>query len=106
MAFPLGVSVSDFIAVVRVFKDAVDSLSNTRGARADYAELSWSLKSLGNALRALDEVKLDTNQHAQALKQNLDACKFCLTMFLEHIVKFGKLDPQYVSKVTPAIVFP
>jgi hypothetical protein len=105
MVFPFGVSVSDFIAGVKLFKDAIDSLSDTRGARADFAELSRSLTSLERALKALGEVRLDTDQHMQALKQNLDACKLCLETFLVDIAKFRELDVQHVTKARLGMMF-
>ena len=98
MVFPFGVSVSDFIAGIKLFKDAIGALSDTRGARADYAELSRSLVSLERSLQALDNVGLDTVQHVQALKETVDACKLCLASFLTDIAKFRQLNVQHVSK--------
>lgn len=104
MVFPFGVSVSDFIAGVTLFKNVIDSLSETRGARADFAELARSLASLERALKALSKINLDTAQHIQALKQNLDACKLCLTTFLVDMAKFRKLDAQYVTTARFGII--
>ena len=98
MVFPFGVSVSDFIAGVKLFKNVIDSLSETHGARADFTELARSLASLERALKALSKIKLDTAQHTQALKQNLNACKLCLAKFLVDIARFRKLDAQYATK--------
>lgn len=105
MVFPFGVSVSDFIAGIKLFKDAIDSFSNTRGARADFAELSRSLSSLATALTALGAVSLDTDQHRQALKQNLDACKLRISAFLVDIVQFRNLDAPYAGKARLAMAF-
>ena len=105
MVFPFGVSVSDFIAGIKLFKNAIDSLSNTRGARADFSELARSLSSLERVLKALGKVKLDTDLRTQALRQNLDACKLCLATFLVDIAKFRKLDAQYVTKARLTMMF-
>lgn len=98
MVFPFGVSVGDFIVGVKLFKDAVNSFSETRGARADFDELSRSLSSLERAFEALGKVKLETDQHRQAIEQNLNACKICLSAFLVDIAKFQKLDATNVTR--------
>lgn len=107
MVFPLGVSISDFIEGIKLFKNAIDSLSKSRGARADFAELSRSLSSLERALTALSNAKLETDQLRQALDQNLDACKLCLARFLEDIAKFQRLEAeaQDVTRARPVMVF-
>lgn len=105
MVFPFGVSVSDFISGLKLFKDALDALSKTHSARADYAELSRSLSSLRLALETVGKVKLDTPQHIQALDQTLRACKLCLSNFLVEIAKFRTLDAQYATKARLVMLF-
>ena len=105
MVFPFGVSVGDFISGIKLFKDAIDALSKTHGARADYAELSRSLGSLQKALETVGKVKLDTPQHTQALNQILNDCKACLSNFLINIAKFRSLDARYATKARLVVMF-
>ncbi|KAF2800524.1 hypothetical protein K505DRAFT_370195 [Melanomma pulvis-pyrius CBS 109.77] len=72
MVFPFGVSVGDFITGIKLFKDAVESLSESRGARADYAELRQTLNALQRGFDATS--KFDSE---------------CVTDFL---VKTGKFE--------------
>ena len=98
MVFPFGVSVSDFISGVKIFKNAIESLSDTHGARADFAELCRSLDSLDRALRSVSAIKLDTEAHRQALKKTLHNCKTFIASFLVEVAKFQVIKDQYATK--------
>jgi len=91
MVFPFGVSISDFIEGIRLFKDAIKALSDTQGARPDYEELERSLTSLDNALKAASALVLDNPLRQQALQYNLDNCRTCVTNFLVKIASFKSL---------------
>lgn len=105
MVFPFGVSLSDFIAGIKIFKDAIEALSETRGARADFAEFSRSLGSLERTLQALGKIKPRTPTHRLALEQNLDACKLCVATFLQDIEQFRVLDSRYATKAKTMMMF-
>ncbi|KAF2678413.1 hypothetical protein K458DRAFT_394952 [Lentithecium fluviatile CBS 122367] len=91
MVFPFGVSISDFVTGVKLVKDAIDSLSDTRGARADYAELSRSMGSLERALTAASAAVLDTDARRDALQKTVKDCQDCIASFLNDIAKFNAL---------------
>jgi hypothetical protein len=55
MVFPFGVSIGDFIVGIKLFEDAIESLSDTRGGRADFVELRNTLDSLDIALDATSQ---------------------------------------------------
>jgi hypothetical protein len=56
MPVPFGFSVGDFIAGIKLLKNAVDSLSDARGATVDYSELRKTLDSLDKALDAANQL--------------------------------------------------
>jgi hypothetical protein len=88
---PFGFSVSDFLAGIKLLKTSIESFSETRGARADYAELSKSVSSLQRALTAASAVDLETDTQRDALKLNVDGCRDCVNTFLIDIAKFHVL---------------
>jgi hypothetical protein len=78
MVFPFGVSVSDFLSGIKLIKTSIEACSDTRGAPADYAELSRPLGSLERALSAASAVVSDTDARRDALKQTIDDCEKCI----------------------------
>jgi hypothetical protein len=98
MVFPFGVSVSDFVAGIKLLKESIEALCDAKGARADYAELSRSLSSLERALTVASAVVLDTDNRRNALRKTLENCKQCITSFLVDIEKFNLLLDQNASK--------
>ncbi|CAO2652624.1 Nn.00g009070.m01.CDS01 [Neocucurbitaria sp. VM-36] len=72
MVIPFGVSVGDFIAGLKLFKNVIESLSDVRGARADYIELTQTLSALDTALDAAKQ--FDTVIHQAAIEIVLREC--------------------------------
>jgi hypothetical protein len=103
MVFPFGVSVSDFISGIKILKDAVEALSDTRGARADYAELFRSLDSLDKTFNAISHFK--TAAHCEAIAPVFEGCKTCVTNFLVDVAKFKSLGNRKAEKQTLAARF-
>jgi hypothetical protein len=103
MVFPFGVSVSDFISGIKIFKDAVEALSDTRGARADYAELFRSLDSLDRTFNAISH--FNTAAHYEAIAPVCEGCKTCVTNFLVDVAKFNSLGNRKAGKQTLAARF-
>ena len=100
MVFPFGVSVSDFISGIKVLKDAVEAFSDTRGARADYAELFRSLDSLDKTFNAISH--FNTAAHYEAIAPVFEGCKTCVTNFLVDVAKFKSLGNRKAEKQTLA----
>jgi len=98
MVFPFGVSVGDFIAGIKLFKDAIKSLSDAHGARADYVELQSTLKSLDMALNAT--CQFDSALHQVAVDAVVRDCKKCIAVFLVDVAKFELLRDKTVTTGT------
>ncbi|KAJ4373372.1 hypothetical protein N0V83_003667 [Neocucurbitaria cava] len=95
MVIPFGVSAGDFIAGLKLFKDAIDSLSDVRGARADYIELTQTLSALTTALDAASQ--FDGAVHQAAITVVLQGCRECVKDFLTDIAKFELLKNKSVT---------
>jgi hypothetical protein len=96
MVFPFGVSVGDFIAGLKLFKNAIDSLSDAHGARANYIELQKTFTSLGVALNAT--IQFDSALHRAAVEAVIHDCKKCITDFLTDVAKFDVLKNASLGK--------
>lgn len=95
MVIPFGISAGDFIAGLKLFKDAIDSLSDARGARADYIELTQTLNALTTALDAASQ--FDGAVHQAAIVVVLQGCRECVTDFLADIAKFELLKTKSIT---------
>jgi hypothetical protein len=98
MVFLFGVSVSKFIAGIKLMKNAIEATSDTRGARSDFAELSRSLTSLDRSLNSILAIELDTEGRREALKTTVGECRKCFMAFLVDIAKFRLLKEEYATK--------
>lgn len=90
MVFPFGISISDFLAGVKLIKVSIEACSGMCGARADYAELARSTGSLEQVLSEASKAVLDTQPRRDALKQAIDNCQTCITDFLASIEQFNR----------------
>jgi hypothetical protein len=102
MAVPFGFSIGDFIAGIKLLKTGLDSLSDTRGAKADYLELRRTLGALDKVLNETNQ--LTTAQH-QAAVEEVAVCKDCIEKFLVEFKKFELLEcgPVNASKLRFAL---
>ncbi|KAH4045249.1 hypothetical protein HBI56_157010 [Parastagonospora nodorum] len=89
MVVPFGFSVGDFIAGIKLLKSVVYSLSDARGAKADYSELRQTLDVLEKALDAAGE--FSAPQHQIAVGDEVANCKECVKRFLVGFKKFELL---------------
>jgi hypothetical protein len=99
MAVPFGFSVGDFIAGIKLLKSGFDSLSDARGAKADYLELRKALDALDKALNEASQ--FTTPQHQAAVEEEVTNCKECIAKFLVEFKKFEllKSGPVNISKL-------
>jgi hypothetical protein len=88
MTFHFGVSVSDFIAKIKLIVAAIEAHSNTHGARRDYAEVTESLNSVARAVKTVSDLQLDTDAHKEGLIRTIEPCQRCIENFLTNTAKF------------------
>ena len=91
---PFGFSVGDFIAGINLLIDAVNSLSDTNGAQADYEELGRQLKNLRKGFECIQGLSLDSTQSAQvsAVDTAINDCRLCVDGFVKRNSKFKSLE--------------
>src|SRR2546429_7655607 len=96
MAVPFGFSVGDFIAAIRVLKDTIDALGDTKGASADYRELQPELPSLQNGLKAIQGLTLNDSQRNSfaAVEEAFKDFQKYVDSFLVKISKYEDLQEQ------------
>jgi hypothetical protein len=93
MAFPFGISLSDFIAGITLICDCIKALDDVKGASSEYIQLSSMLDALSVALTELDGLNLPARHVSQqeAIKKAVDGCRSCINTFLRRIDKYGSL---------------
>lgn len=103
MVVSFGFSVGDSVASIRLLKNAFDSLSDARGARADHIELRETLNRLEKTLEMANQYT--TPPHEIALQEEVGGCKECIKKFLGDFAKFELLrsDPANVNKLEFAL---
>lgn len=101
-----GFSVGDFIAGVNLLIDAVHSLSDTYGARADYKELERELQSLNSGLDGIKALSLNPTQATEIFAVNaaVDKCFACVEAFVQRNSKFKSLETVPGKKWSPAML--
>lgn len=89
MPIPFGFSAGDFVAGIKLCKNAFEALSDARGARADYAALRETLDVLEKAFNAANQVSA---RHTRpVVVKQISNCKECIQRFLKDFAKFELL---------------
>ena len=92
---PIGVgSVGDIISICLLVKDLVEALNSSRGAAAEYQEITRELWGLERALLQVDLLSRTCNNspelnalHETACRTAED-CRRCISDFLKKIKKY------------------
>lgn len=93
MPVPFGLSVGDLIIGIKLIIDAVQSLNETRGARANYREFSRELANLNRALECIQSSypNLTDPALATAVDNAVKDCNTCVERFMLHNNNFSTL---------------
>lgn len=91
MAVGFGFSVSDLFAGLKLIKDSIEAVHDTKGSPADYASLVTEIVSLQDGLEAVEglhsDQSLPVKQNA-ALGRAVNACQETVNGFLSSISKY------------------
>lgn len=98
MVFPFGVSLSDFVLLIKLVIDTIQGASDIRRARSDFTKLLQSLTSLNGALSFMLALRLDTEARREALESTVANCRTCVEDFLVDVAKFRVLKCEYATK--------
>lgn len=91
MSVGFGFSVGDLVAGLKVIKDAVEAVKDTKGASADYAALVAEITSLQDGLEAINDLQLGcrgSSKQQLAIERAIGACRKCLEDFMTSISKY------------------
>ncbi|KAL8949494.1 MAG: hypothetical protein Q9222_004403 [Ikaeria aurantiellina] len=100
MSAGFGFSVGDIVAGLKLIKQSIEALQDTKGSSADYQALKQEIDGLKDALVAIEDLKLDERFWANS-KQNLaiqaaiSRCWDCIDTFLSTTSKYERwLQPR------------
>lgn len=91
MAVGFGFSISDLFAGLKVIKDSVEAVHDTKGSPADYALLVTEIVSLEDGLEAVRELQSDqflSEKQSSALERAVHLCQESIDEFLSTISKY------------------
>ena len=93
MAVGFGFSVGDLVTALKVIKDSIEAIEDTKGASADYAAIVSEISCLQDGFEAIEDLQLTLNgapKQRLALDRAIQACQDCIEEFLESIAKYQK----------------
>jgi hypothetical protein len=101
MSVGFGFSIGDLVAGLKVIKDSVEAVKDTKGASADYAALVSEVASLQDGLEAIDELQLSSRgapwKQRLAIERAIEACQKCVEDFMNSVSKY---QPHLQSHAT------
>ena len=91
MATGFGFSVGDLFLGLKLIKDSIGALNDSKGATADYAALVTDITTLQGGLEAIEELQADETlspRQISALENAVNACQASIQEFLASISKY------------------
>ena len=91
MAVGFGFSVGDLCVGLKLIKDSVDAIHDTKGSPAEYAALRKEISSLQDGLEAAEEFRAESNlteKQNAALDSAISACSSCIGEFITSISRY------------------
>ena len=91
MAIGFGFSVGDLCVGLKLIKESIEAIHDTKGSPAEYALLSGEIASLQDGLEAADDLRVNgnlTERQSVALDAAIRACDQCIEEFLTSISKY------------------
>ncbi|KAL8712975.1 MAG: hypothetical protein Q9220_002835 [cf. Caloplaca sp. 1 TL-2023] len=95
MSAGFGFSVGDIVAGLKLIKQSIEALQDTKGSSADYQTLKQEIDSLKDALEAVADLQLDerfssrSKQHL-AIQAAISRCWDCIDTFLSTTSKYER----------------
>ncbi|KAL8824504.1 MAG: hypothetical protein Q9191_005010, partial [Dirinaria sp. TL-2023a] len=101
MSVGFGFSVSDIVIGLKLIKQSIEALQDTKGSSADFRALTHEIDSLRDGLEAVEDLKLDQqfgpkSKQAVAIRQAVSRCRQCIETFLSTIAKY---QPCFRTKI-------
>ena len=103
MAVGFGFSAGDLVAGLKVIKDSIEAVKDTKGASADYAALITEISSLQDGFEAIEDLQISSRgspKQRLAIERAIDACRKCVDDFMTSISKY---QPHLSTQATGVI---
>ena len=93
MSAGFGFSVGDLVLGLKLIKQSIDALQDTKGSSADYQALTHEIDSLKDALEAVEDLQLEQrlglkSKPCLAIYDAVARCWHCIESFLATISKY------------------
>ena len=93
MSAGFGFSVGDIVAGIKLIKQSIEALQDTKGSSADYQALTQEIDSLKDGLEAIQDLELDQqlglkSKQSVAIQDAVSRCWRCIDDFLSLIAKY------------------
>lgn len=91
MATGFGFSVGDLFLALKLIKDSIEAVNDSKGASADYGSLIKEIVGLQDGLDAVEELQLDpslSTKQATALARSINSCQESVNDFFTTISKY------------------
>lgn len=91
MAVGFGFSVGDLVTSLKLIKDSIEAVKDTKGAATDYAQLLAEISCLRDGFEAIEDLDLvhkGSHKQQTAINGAIGACQKCIDDFFTSISKY------------------
>lgn len=91
MSVGFGFSVGDLVTSLKLIKDSIEAVKDTKGAATDYAQLLTEINCLRDGFEAVEDLDLvhkGSQKQRTAIYGAIGACQKCIDDFLTSISKY------------------
>lgn len=91
MSVGFGFSVGDLVTSLKLIKDSIEAVKDTKGAANDYAQLLTEIDCLRDGFEAIEDLDLvhkGSHKQQTAINGAIGACQKCIDDFLTSISKY------------------
>lgn len=91
MSVGFGFSVGDLVTSLKLIKDSIEAVKDTKGAATDYAQLLTEINCLRDGFEAIEDLDLahkGSHRQRTAINGAIGACQKCIDDFLTSISKY------------------
>lgn len=91
MSVGFGFSIGDLVTSLKLIKDSIEAVKDTKGAATDYAQLLSEISCLRDGFEAIEDLDLvhkGSHKQRTAINGAIGACQKCIDDFLTSISKY------------------